>query len=235
MGLIFSTGTAQHPTPSGSGRDAEMAGVATVHLVDDDPSFLAATSRFIRTAGFPVVTHASGAELLACVSSETRGCVVADLDMPALNGLELQTLLTGRGIRMPVIFLTGHGNIPSTVQAMRSGAVDFLEKLAPGEHLVTAIARALWRDAEARVAHKKMQERRRRFASLTERERDVLALVVQGKMNKQIAAVLGLHERTVKLHRTAISAKLGIHSVAQLAILTREAHLDGDAAWSLSR
>jgi len=206
-----------------------MASATTVHLVDDDPSFLTALSRFIRAAGFAVAVYTSAAELLASISPATRGCVVADLDMPGLSGLELQTLLPERGIAMPVVFLTGRGDISSSVRAMRSGAVDFLEKLAPSDQLLAAVTSALERDAEAQHARTTLVERRRRFDALTAREREVLLLVVRGKMNKQIAAALGIHERTVKLHRTAITSKLGVHSVAQLAVLTSEAKLAIDA------
>jgi len=198
----------------------------TVHLVDDDAAFLAATSKLVRKSGFPVAPHSSVDELLSRVSSKTRGCVIADLVMPGVSGLELQALLTQRGVMMPVVFLTGHGDIPSSVQAMRSGAVDFLEKLVPKEQLLAAIVRALQRDAEAHAARTLLEERQRRFATLTERERTVLALVVRGDRNKQIAGFLGVTERTVKAHRAAITAKLGIHSVAQMAILASEAHLE---------
>jgi FixJ family two-component response regulator len=198
---------------------------ATVHLVDDDPAFLTAMGRYLRAAGFAVASFASGAELLSQVTKQTRGCVVADLAMPGLSGLELQAMLAERDVAMPMVFLTGHADIPSSVRAMRSGAIDFLEKLAPKEQLVTAIGRALERDAETYAARLRMEERRQRLAALTCREREVLAWVVRGKMNKQIAAVLGIHERTVKLHRTAITTKLGVHAVAQLAILASEARL----------
>jgi FixJ family two-component response regulator len=202
-----------------------MDGIATVHLVDDDPAFLAALSRLLRAAGFPVSTSDSGAELLSGVSAVTRGCIVADLDMPGVGGLELQAVLAERDVAMPLIFLTGHGDIPTSVRAMRGGAADFLEKLAPKEQLLAAITRALGRDAELHAARARLQERRRRLGTLTEREREVLALVVRGKMNKQIAATLGIHERTVKLHRTAISSKLGVHGGAQLAVLATDARL----------
>jgi FixJ family two-component response regulator len=202
-----------------------VGSLGTVHLVDDDPAFLAALSRFLRAAGFPVTACESGTELISQLSPETRGCVVADLDMPGLCGLDLQALLVQRGIAMPVVFLTGHGDIPSSVRAMRGGAVDFLEKVAPREHLMAAILRALERDAATYAVNVKLEERRRRLASLTEREREVLALVVRGRMNKQIAAALGIHERTVKLHRTSITTKLGVHSTAQLAVLASEARL----------
>jgi FixJ family two-component response regulator len=205
-----------------------MNPLTTVHLVDDDPLFLAATSRFVRKGGFAVATYASVADLLAHVSSETRGCVIADLVMPEIGGLELQGLLTERGVMMPVVFLTGHGDIPSTVEAMRSGAIDFLQKVALKEKLMPAIVRALKRDAEAQVERTKLEEHRRRFATLTEREREVLERVVRGKRNKQIAGDLGIAERTVKSHRAAIRDKLGVHSVAQLTLLASEACLGMD-------
>jgi two-component system, LuxR family, response regulator FixJ len=205
-----------------------MSTIGTVYLVDDDPEFLAATRRFVRSAGFPVAIFSSVADLLAEVSAETRGCVIADLIMPEIGGLELQRLLARQGVLMPVVFLTGHGNIPSSVQAMRGGAIDFIEKLAPKEELTAAITRALDRDAEVHLARAKLAERRRRFAMLTEREREVLGLVVRGQRNKQIAGSLGVTERTVKHYRGVISTKLGVHSVAQLAILASEASLETD-------
>lgn len=205
-----------------------MSTLGTVHLIDDDPDFLAATRRFVRSAGFPVASFSSVADLLSQVSAETRGCVIADLVMPEVGGLELQQLLTRQGVLMPVVFLTGHGNIPTSVQAMRCGAIDFIEKLAPKEELTAAITRALERDAEVHLAHAKLAERRRRFATLTEREREVLGLVVRGQRNKQIAGTLGVTERTVKHYRGVISTKLGVHSVAQLAILASEASLETD-------
>lgn len=196
-----------------------------VHLVDDEPGFLAAMSRFLRCSGFVVSAYGSGEELLSRVSAETRGCVVADVSMPGVSGLQLQALLAERGVTLPILFLTGHGDIPSTVMAMRGGALDYLEKRAPKESIVQAIARALERDVESHVTHLRMEERRRRLAKLSEREREVLLLVVRGKMNKQIAATLGIHERTVKLHRTGITTKLGVRAVGQLALLASEAQL----------
>jgi FixJ family two-component response regulator len=212
-----------------------MSTKATVHLVDDDLEFLAATSRLVRRGGFDVATHPSVEHLLRHVSPDTRGCVIADLVMPDVNGLELPALLTKSGVTMPVVFLTGQGDIPSSVQAMRGGAVDFLEKLAPGQQLLAAIARALESDAEAHNSRRRLEERRNRFATLTARERTVLALVVRGDRNKQIAAYLGVSERTVKLHRAAITTKLDVHSVAQLVILASEAHLEPGAPASQGR
>jgi FixJ family two-component response regulator len=205
--------------------DSAATSLATVHLVDDDTSFLTAMARFVGATGLRVATYSSGFDLLSRVSPATRGCVVADLSMPGISGLALQSLLAGRGIEMPVVFLTGHGDIPSSVQAMREGAMDFLEKLAPREQLMAAILCALKRDEEAHSLRARLEELRRRFAALSDRERAVLALVVRGKMNKQIAAALGLHERTVKLHRTAITTKLRVRTVAQLTVMASEAGL----------
>ena len=202
-----------------------MEALPSVHLVDDEPGFLVAMSRFLRGSGFAVVTYSSGAELLLRVSAETRGCVVADLSMPGVSGLQLQSLLAERGVTLPIVFLTGHADIPSSVTAMRGGALDFLEKLAPKELIVQAIVRALERDVETHTTHLRLEERRRRLAKLSDREREVLLLVVRGKMNKQIAATLGIHERTVKLHRTGITTKLGVRAVGQLALLASEARL----------
>ncbi len=197
----------------------------TVYVVDDDASYRVAVCRLLRAAGLETRMYASAHEFLAQVSPGTRGCVVADLQMPGLSGLELQEALARSGTALPVVFLTGHGDIPSSVRAMRQGAVDFLEKLAPDEQLIAAVTRALEREATARAAHASQDALRQRFAALTSRELEVLSHVVRGRMNKQIAVALGIHERTVKLHRTAITRKVGVPSVAQLTTLAREAGL----------
>ena len=194
-----------------------------VHIVDDDPSFLAATSRLLRASGLAVHTFSSASDFLARRDPNTPGCVVADLQMPGMNGLDLQSALIQTDNPPPVLFLTGHGDIPSTVRAMREGAVDFLEKRAPKEDLLDAVRRALARDEQERAERVRRRELRMRFDSLSARELEVLSHVVQGRLNKQIAADLGIHERTVKLHRTAITTKLDVHSVAELTRLTEEA------------
>lgn len=201
-----------------------MIGV-TVHLVDDDESHVRAVGRMLSADGFSVRTFTSGESLLAGVTRDSRGCVVADLEMPGLDGLALQKELAGAGIFMPVVFLSGRGDIPRTVKAMQEGAVDFLEKHAPGQQLLAAVQRALARDAEEFEQRARLGAVSKRFASLTKREMEVLAEVVRGRMNKQIAATLGISERTVKMHRTAITSKVGVHSAAQLATLAREAAL----------
>jgi len=198
-----------------------------VHVVDDDASFRTALRRVLMAAGFEVHAFASGTELLARASPEECGCVLADLQLPELNGLELQQELFRAGIALPFVFLTGHGDVPSAVCAMRQGAVDFLDKCAPQETVIAAIERALQRDATERAARARQQRLSRRFATLTAREWEVLRHVVNGRMNKQISAELGIHERTVKLHRTAITSKLGVRSVAELTTLAREAGVLG--------
>ena len=190
-----------------------------VRVVDDDASFLTATARMLRASGFAVKTFASAAEFLAQPELDVPGCVLADLQMPGLSGLDLQAALAGTDSPLPVLFLTGHGDIPTTVQAMRRGAEDFLTKRAPREQLIEAVNRALARDALERAERARVLSVRARFEALTERDRQVLQHVVQGKLNKQIADDLGIHERSVKRHRTAITAKLGVHSAAELTRL----------------
>lgn len=196
-----------------------------VHLVDDDESYVRATGRMLSAEGFAVRTFTSGADLLAGTTPGTRGCVVADLEMPGLDGLALQHELARAGVLMPVVFLSGRGDIPRTVKAMQEGAVDFIEKHVPGAQLVAAVRRALARDVAESERRARLGAVSKRFASLTKREVEVLHEVVRGQMNKQIAATLGISERTVKMHRTAITSKVGVHSSAQLATLARDAGL----------
>ena len=198
-------------------------GKPTVHVVDDDRSFLAAISRLLRASGFAVKTFLSASEFLAQRDADAPGCVLADLQMPGMNGFDLQLALAQTPNPMPILFLTGHGDIPSTVRAMRGGAEDFLEKRAPKEKVLDAVKRSLARDARERDSRARQGELRARFDALSKRELEVLAHVVQGRLNKQIAGDLGVHERTVKLHRTAITTKLGVPSAAELTRLTLQA------------
>lgn len=195
----------------------------TVHVIDDDESFLLSATRLFRASGLTVKAFVSADDFLERMSRDARGCVVSDLRMPGMNGLELQEVMKRDGHVLPVVFLTGEGDIPSTVTAMRHGAVDFLEKDAPKEVLLDAIHRALARDEAEESVRSRHQQVRDRFACLSAREREVLAHVVRGCMNKEIAAELGIHERTVKLHRTAVTSKLGVQSVAELTRLWLEA------------
>jgi two-component system response regulator FixJ len=194
-----------------------------IRVVDDDASFRKAVARMLRASGLAVKTFASAAEYLAAPEAEIPGCVLVDLQMPGSSGLDLQEALAQAGLAMPVIFLSGHGDIPTTVQAMRRGAEDFLTKRASREDLLAAVSRALARDDRERAERARREALRGRLAALSPREREVLQHVVQGRLNKQIAADLGIHERTVKLHRTAITTKLGVFSVAELTKLWVEA------------
>ncbi len=194
-----------------------------VQIVDDDPSFLTATSRLLRASGFAVQTFSSAGEFLAQHHTDAPGCVLADLQMPVMNGLDLQSALAQTRNPLPILFLTGQGDIPSSVRAMRGGAEDFLEKRAPKQTLLDAVRRALARDARERQERTRQRELHARFDKLSKRELEVLAHVVQGRLNKQIAGELGIHERTVKLHRTAITTKLGVQSAAELTRLADEA------------
>lgn len=196
---------------------------ATVYVVDDDLSHLRSISRLLRAAGFRVVIHNSAAELLADLPADAAGCVLTDLMMPEMNGIDLQQSLVRAGCPLPVVFLSGHGDVPTTVRAMKGGAEDFLTKDAPKEELLAAVKRALERNGQERAGRARMRALHQRFESLTDREREVLRHVVQGKLNKQTAADLGIHERTVKLHRTNLSAKLQVHSVAELTRMVQEA------------
>ncbi len=197
----------------------------TVHIVDDDTSFLSAVSRLLRAAGFDVKTFPSATDFLRDLTPDARGCVIADLKMPGVSGLDLQNTLSKGESPMPVIFLTGHGDIPTSVHAMKYGAEDFLTKRASKETLLDAVRRSLLRDAQARDERARLRELRARFDALTPRERDVLAHVLQGKLNKQTAFALSITERTVKVHRGSLMKKLRVQSVAELTRLTQEAGL----------
>jgi two-component system response regulator FixJ len=206
-------------TPTTPGRSG------TVFIIDDDLSFLRSVSRLLRAVGYSVEAFQSARDFLDCLTPEMNGCIVADLQMPEMDGLKLQKVLSGGANPLPVIFLTGQGDIPASVSAMRSGAEDFLTKRAPKEELLNAIERALKRDAQERQERARLRELRRRFDELSQREKEVLGHVVRGRMNKEIALELGINLRTVKLHRTNVTRKLKVQSVAELTRLADEAGL----------
>ena len=203
-------------TPSRSG---------TVFIIDDDASFLKSMSRLLGAVGYTVRAFESAREFLEQLGPETCGCVVTDLQMPGMDGLKMQEALAKTANPLPVIFLTGQGDIPKTVSAMRSGAEDFLTKRAPKEEVLAAIERAFERETQERQERGRLRDLRHRFHDLSERELEVLSHVVQGKMNKEIAADLNINERTVKLHRTNLTRKLKVQSVAELTRLADEARL----------
>jgi FixJ family two-component response regulator len=187
-----------------------------VHVVDDDQSVRTALSRLLRTAHFDVRTYASAREFLERPGDDGVGCVVLDLNMPGTSGLELQEALVRDPTALPVVFLTGHGDIPASVRAMKAGAVDFLTKPVDRGRLLSAIDVALARDVERRRQRDHMAAIQARFAALTPREQEVFDLLVTGMLNKQVGAALGTTERTVKAHRAQVLRKLGVDSVAEL-------------------
>lgn len=211
------------------------ATVSTVFVVDDDASYLAGVTRLLCAAGFPVKAHSSAAEFLAQRQTDAPGCVVADLQMPDMSGIELQEALAKTNHPLPIIFLTGQGDIPTSVKAMRHGAEDFLTKLAPREELLAAVRRALARDERERERRTRLRELQARFNKLTARDHEVLIHVLRGQLNKQIAADLVIDERSVKRHRTSLMSKLQVQSVAELTQLACEAGIAVHPAWTPPR
>jgi FixJ family two-component response regulator len=197
----------------------------TVYIIDDDASFLKSMIRLLNAVGYTVMAFESAVEFIQQLTPEMSGCVVTDLQMPGMDGLKLQEALGKNANPLPVIFLTGQGDIPASVSAMKSGAEDFLVKRAPKEILLAAIERALERDAQERHQRGHLQNLHQRFQDLSEREMEVLSHVVRGKMNKEIAADLNINERTVKLHRTSITRKLKVQSAVELSRMADEAGL----------
>jgi len=191
----------------------------TVFIVDDEAPVRKALSRLLRATGFAVAAFASPGEFLAQHDLHKPGCLVLDLMMPGIDGIELQRALARKGSVLPIIFLTGHGDIPKSVQAMKSGALDFLTKPVNDENLLASIRAAIKRDSVARREQAELFEIRARLASLTPREQEVLDHVVTGKLNKQIADDLGVVEKTIKVHRARVMEKMKIQSVAELVRL----------------
>jgi FixJ family two-component response regulator len=196
---------------------------AIVHIVDDDESFLRSMARLLRVSGYKVRAFKSVDEFLAREDRQAPGCVVTDLNMPRRNGFDLQSALASSDNPLPAVFVTGQGDIPSSVRAMRAGAEDFLTKRSPKAQLLSAVDRALERDAAERAQRTLHSQVRNKLEALTARERQVLNGVVRGLLNKQIGEELGIAERTVKHHRTMLTQKLGVQSAAELALLVRDA------------
>jgi FixJ family two-component response regulator len=204
-----------------------MTAPPLVHVVDDDDSLRSALQRLLAAAGYRVRTYASSGEFLLDPPADAPGCLLLDLHMPGPSGLDLQEALARHGIGLPVIFISGHGDLATGVRAMKAGAVDFLGKPVEREPLLAAIARALERDAAERAARKADHELRARFAQLTVREREVFELVAAGRLNKQIADALGIAERTVKAQRAQVMAKLGAATAAELGRIAAQLHRQG--------
>jgi FixJ family two-component response regulator len=188
----------------------------TVFIVDDDDSVINALSRLMRLKGYDARPYTSAQDFLDRHDATVPGCAVFDVAMPGLNGLELQQTLTTGGSHRPIIFITGRGDIPMSVRAMKAGAVDFLTKPVNNEDLLAAISRAEEQDTKSRQVHAELAAIRGRIATLTPREREVLTHVVAGRLNKQIAYHLGTVEKTIKFHRSAMMKKLGVRTIADL-------------------
>lgn len=189
---------------------------ATVYIVDDDDGMRRALTLLMSTVGYHAIAFARPTDFLSKFDPNQPGCLVLDVRMPEMSGLEVQQHLNRAGSLLPVILVTGHGDIPMAVQAMKDGAFDFLQKPFRDQELLDRINAALKQDAENRAAVEKHADLRRRSESLTPREREVMALVVDGKANKVIAIDLGLSERTVEIHRANVMEKMGARSVAHL-------------------
>jgi RNA polymerase sigma factor (sigma-70 family) len=193
-----------------------------VYVIDDDPSIREAIKSLIRSVGMHVETLASAQEFMASRRPDAASCLVLDVRMPGLSGLDLQRDLSDAGIRIPIIFITGHGDIPMSVRAMKAGAVEFLTKPFRDQDLLDAISQALDRDREARKQQADMADLRKRLDHLTPREREVMDLVVAGLLNKQIAVRLGISEVTVKLHRHQVMEKMKADSLAELVRMSEK-------------
>lgn len=190
--------------------------LGTVFLVDDDVALCAATTRLLDAHGFVVRSFHSAEEFVAAFDPKQPGCLLLDLRMPGRSGLELQQWLSERDVDVPIVFLTGHADVSTSVYAMKKGAVDFLQKPAREEDLVAALERALTRDSEQRRHSGERALLQRRYESLTAREREVFLEIITGQRNKQAAYSLGIAERTVKLHRSRVLEKMGADSLAEL-------------------
>ena len=194
-----------------------------VFLVDDDPSVRRALARLIKSAGHQVQTFASAQEFLGTRAvGEEAACLVLDVRMPGLTGIELQRQLQTLNRNVPIVFMTGHGNIPMSVQAMKAGAVDFLPKPVKDTELLRAIEQALARAVRDRAERNELEDGRERVERLTPREREVMVLVVRGLLNKQIAFELGTVEKTIKVHRARVMQKMQVDSLADLVRLAEK-------------
>jgi len=194
----------------------------TVYIVDDDEAVRSSLRLLLKSVAVPVILFSSAQEFLEAYQPDAPGCVLLDVRMPGMSGLELQEQLNYRGAVIPVVFITGHGDVPMAVEAMRHGAFDFLQKPFRDQDLIDRVQKAFAKDAANRQQFSELERVRERFASLTGREREVLALVTSGKANKVIAADLGVSPRTVEIHRARVMEKMEVRSLAQLVRMTME-------------
>ena len=201
---------------------------ALIHVVDDDESFRTTLGRLLRTCGYEVALYESAKQLLEQLPDEAGpSCILLDVQIPGLSGPELQDRLAERGSTLPIVFLTGHGDIPTTVQAIKAGAEDFLTKPVPKDKLLDAIERALAKARSTREQHNRLNALRTLVATLTPREREVFERVVRGKLNKEIAHELGTTERTIKAHRQKVMDKIQARTFAELVSIAERLGISG--------
>jgi len=189
---------------------------AVVHIIDDDASLRDALASLFRSVGLKIHSYGSARDFIDAPRLDVPGCIVLDVRLPGMSGIDFQARLTDLGIRLPVVLMTGHGDIPMSVKAMKAGAIDFLAKPFRDQDMLDAVSAAIERDRARRSADSKAAEIRDRFATLSPREQQVMSLVTAGKLNKQIAGDLGLSEITVKIHRGAAMRKMGAGTLADL-------------------
>jgi FixJ family two-component response regulator len=207
-----------------------MTGSPVIHVVDDDTSFRKAISRLLKLSGYEVAEYNSAICFLGAVGNARPGCIVLDVRMPALGGLQLQDELAKLSRNWPIVFMTGHGDIPMSVRAIKAGAEDFLSKPVSRKPLLEAIERALARYAATQRRQDQVDSLRLLISTLTAREAEVFALMVSGKLNKQIAHLLGTSERTVKAHRHMVMSKLQVQSIAEAVSIAERAGILSPAA-----
>jgi FixJ family two-component response regulator len=204
---------------------SRMSETAVVHIIDDDESMRAVLDSLLRSVGLEARAHASVDEFLRAKKPDAPGCLVLDVRMPRISGLDFQARLSELGVRLPVILMTGHGDIPMSVRGMKAGAVDFLVKPFRGQDMLDAVAAAIAQDEARRKADGEQAHLREKFATLSPREKQVMQLVAAGKMNKQVAGDLGLSEVTVKIHRGAAMRKMNARTLADLVRMAEALNL----------
>jgi FixJ family two-component response regulator len=202
--------------------------VPLVAVLDDDPGLCKALELLLRSVGFRVVCFGATRDFLESEVMAKANCLILDIRLPRVSGLDFQAQLIAAGVEIPIIFMTGHGDIPMTVRAMKAGAVDFLAKPFRDQDMLDAVAAAVERDLERRRSHVVMEEQLTRYRSLSEREQQVMALTTEGLLNKQIAFQLGISEITVKIHRGRVMRKMAVHSFAELVRIAEALGIRGD-------